>query len=167
MKRYSTTGPSVILAVPTVTGDPEKGIPTTVRYQGYSQAQNSDGIQAYGGIAETDFVLPSSTITVSAAAFPSFDTLFLGEYILQESIHFEGVDGDTAATAAALALAISGLPGWSATADGDDVIVTALRSILGEIPFAIRNRKDPANFTLSTDTGYIAGQTLFSPVVLL
>lgn len=167
MKRYSTSGPATILAVPTIVANYGPGLFSIPRFQGYSQALNSDGILAYGGLVENTFPLISDIITVDNAAFPSFDIIYLGKYALQEGVHFSGVNGDTDLTAAALATAINGLPDWSAVALTNQVTITYQANQLGEIPFSVQNRKDPANFLLSSSTGYITGQIVFSPIDLL
>lgn len=124
--------------------------------------------QTYNGVTQNELAdAVTGDITVDNASFPSGDQLFVSGFQIIEGIHFNGVDGDTTATAVALATALDAIPGISATVDGDVVTVSLRVKQLGSEAFRVRNRKDPGNFSLSPADGYLSNQALVLPPVLV
>ena len=99
----------------------------------------------------------TGTITVANNDFTAKAVLYLGPYTVTSGEDFT-VGGSTALTAVALAAAIDGLPGFSASPSGSDVDVTVMGSLGGnDLQFEALFLAAITNYTLSPTTGRFSG----------
>lgn len=110
----------------------------------------------------------TATITVADNTFTDGATLLIGNYTVSSGIDF-AVGGSTALTAAAVAAAIDGLPGFSAVAVLSAITVTGPAGPDGnEVRCSAVYRGDVENYTFAPTNGFMSGAkpNLGPPVIL-
>lgn len=110
----------------------------------------------------------TGTITVASNDFSVPASVYVGEFVLTSGVHYV-VGGGVNATATALAVAIDGLPGFSAAAVAATVTVTGPAGSNGNaVLFEAVATGAVENFTLVPTTGRLAGgEPTFGPPLLI
>jgi hypothetical protein len=159
--------PGTTVYAPTRAGDVAAGVPATTIFDVVESSEITINNIGYIGLPDGDIDTPANgEIVVDGATYPSGDILLIGPYRIEESVHYTGVNGDTGATATALATALDGLPNITASAVGDTVTFSYRVIQFGPQVFSVQNRVDPPNLSISSDDGYLSDQNMVVPVSL-
>ena len=159
IRHKGSPGPFTVL-VANFTGKKDgKGNPVKAR-TGFSPAVilSETNNNVNNGFNDSAPAPSTATITVSDATFSGGSTiLFIGKYSLISNVDWAPVEGNTAASATALADAISALPGFSAVPAGSDVNVEGPAGLAGlDVTLEAEYNGTAANFTFTPDTGFFA-----------
>jgi len=168
MRRFG--GPALIKTVAATTKDASGNL--VVRWNTVTTTNSSpNGSEVLVGIPSIETPpVPFTRIEVDNASFPSGDIITLDKYTFIEGVHFDGVDGDTDATATAIAAAMDATPGIEASVDGGAPSVVEIvlsGNVFGEYLSTVVNKTSPPNLNANVsgdNEGHFEQQSLMDPI---